>query len=164
MFLVPVFLEEGKEGSTMKVIIIQALLLFILNPVAVFSEETVPHAGFIAITETALDTLNTLEGEARKDNFNQLQNPALQKKFEKISSTLDEYEDYSANPVYSWPEGQQKKIASELHAANFLYRAYSMSQYDKFRQDGEKSLKIVRDNYHDYLNAMKSGKKLYIDK
>jgi hypothetical protein len=90
-----------------------------------------------------------------------LNNPVIQDKFNIVSASLQEYEDLSSGSVISWPEGQQKKIASELKVANFLYRAYSMSQHTGFRQSGEKSMQTVRNLYREYRKGLQPNQKGY---
>jgi hypothetical protein len=148
----------------MKHIIFSLLyLLIIIFPATGFTEEPLPREGFIKITEHLLNTLNVLEDDAQNGNLNQLHNPSIQDKFDIISTSLQEYEHNESGTVLSWPEGQQKKIASELQIANFHYRAYSMSQNTDFRQSGEKSLQTVRDLFRDYRNHPNTSKKGYFE-
>ncbi len=130
------------------------LFIFIFSPFG-FAEEPIPHEGFIEITENILDKFDVLEDNARNSNFNQLENPEIQKKFEEIRTTLKEYERYRSGTIYNWFEGKQKEIASELHAVNFLYRAYSLSEYNAFRHNAEKSLQKVRHLFRNYIKHVK---------
>jgi hypothetical protein len=147
----------------MKPVIFSVLLLLITFPVTVYAEEPLPPDGFIKITEDLLNMLSALEDDARNSNFNQLDNPVIQKKFYTVSASLKKYENLSTGTVNSWPEGQQKKIASEVYSVNFLYRAYSLTQHDEFRLKAEKSLIKVQELFHDYISHSKTGKIGYID-
>ncbi len=139
----------------MKHIILSLLLLLIIvHPATGFTEEPVPRESFITITEHLLNVLNVLENDAKNDNLNQLHNPVIQEKFDTVSASLQEYEYQSPGSVNTWPEGPQKTIASELHATNFHYRAYSMSQHNDFRQEAEKSLQKVRQMLREYMERL----------
>ena len=130
------------------------LLFVITGPLSGFSEEPVSPDGFIEITEHILEKFNVLENRARNSNFNQFRNPVLQDKFDEIRTDLERYEKHTLINVNNWPEGQQKTIASELHATNFHYRAYSMSQHNSFRQEAEKSLQKVRQKLREYIERL----------
>jgi hypothetical protein len=149
--------------NRMKPVILSVLLLLITYPVTGYAEEPLPPDGFIKITEDLLNMLSALEDDARNSNFNQLNNPVIQNKFYTVSASLKQYEDRSLGTVYSWPEGQQKKIASEMYRVNFLYRAYSLTQNDEFRLKAEKSLITVQELFHDYISHAMTGKTGYMD-
>jgi hypothetical protein len=159
-----IFLNCADNEDGMKHIILSLLLLFLITyPATAYAEEPLPREGFIKITEHLLNTLNVLEDHARNGNLDQLHNPVIQDKFDIVTATLQEYEHYASGTVHSWPEGQQKKIASELQLANFHYRAYSMNQNTDFRQSGEQSLQTVRDLFRDYRNRPNTSKKGYFE-
>ncbi len=139
--------------------IVLLILLFLIScPTAGYTAEPLPPEGFIKITENLLNALNSLEDEARDSTFKQLNNPIVQDRFNRVSATLKKYEARSSGTVHSWPEGQQKKIVTKLQAANFHYRAYSMSQSLDYRKSGEKSLQSARDLFRVYRNTVEAGK------
>lgn len=126
-----------------------------------FANEPVHQDGFVAITKNVLDKFNVLKDDARNSNFNQLKNHKLHEQFDEIRILLKEYENDTANNVYSWPEGRQKEIVSKLHVANFLYRSYSLTQHDEFRENAEKSLLKAQDLFQKYISQVKNSKKGY---
>ena len=140
-----------------KNIISAFIAALILCPLAGFAGEPLPFEEFIEITKDVLDTFEVLEEDARTGDFNLLRNPGVREKFDDIRTGLTLYERYIMASVKQWPEGQQKKIASELHEVNFLYRAYSLSENNRFRKQAESSLHKTRELYFDYVRHIESG-------
>ena len=138
----------------MKKTIILFILAILFYPLTGYAEEPVLTEGFIEITEDVLDKFYVLEDSARNSNFNQFRNPVLQQRFDEIRTVLAEYDKFASKNVHNWPDGQQKEIASELHATNFHFRAYSLSQYNKFMQAAEKSLTRAQSLFRDYVSHM----------
>jgi hypothetical protein len=141
--------------KTILSLVILAILIF---PLKGFAEEPVPHKGFVQITETILNKLDVLNDNARNGNFNQLKNPELQKQFDDLRTVLNEYEKYAPKNFNYWPAGKQKDIASKLYTTNFLYRAYSLSQHNEYRQNAEKSLQKARELFREYTAQQKVQK------
>ena len=116
-----------RKHDMIRTILLVFVATLILYPASGFAEEPVPFEDFIEITKDVLVTFDVLEKDARNGDFNQLRNPGVREKFDDIRAGLTQYEKYVLASVNKWPDGQQKKIASELHETNFLYRAYSLS-------------------------------------
>lgn len=137
------------------------VLLLSMDPVSGVAEESVPRDSFIEITENILDQFNVLMDEARQGNFNQLKNPEIQAKFNRIGAELQEYEGYGRGSIQTWHDGRQKEVAERLHTTNFLYRAYSLSQHDLFREKAEMHLMKARELYQDYAGTAGTNERVY---
>jgi hypothetical protein len=146
-----------RKHVMIRIILSVFVATLIMSPLAVLAAEPVPFDQFIEITKDVLVTFEVLEKDARNGDFNHLRNSGVRETFDEIRDGLTQYERYVVASVKNWPEGQQKEIASELHEVNFLYRAYSLSESNKFREQAENSLHKTRELYRDYVRHAKAG-------
>lgn len=135
------------------------VLLLSMDPVSGSAEESVPRSSFIEITEHVLEQFDALIDDARQGNFNQLKNPVIQARFDRIRTDLQEYEGYGAGSIRAWREGRQKDVAERLYAANFFYRAYALTQVDDYREKAETTLQKAREIYQEYSGSVKTNRK-----